>query len=37
LGLFKGHLNITMPQALQHIGERESPSVNSDLHKEHQP
>lgn len=34
---FVGHLDITMPQALQHIVESEQPSVNSDLHKEHQP
>lgn len=33
---FKGYLDITLPQALQHIGEREYSSVNSDLHKEHQ-
>jgi hypothetical protein len=37
LAVFKSHFDITMPQALQHIGERERPSVNSDLQKEHQP
>lgn len=37
MAMFKGHLDITMPQALQHISEREHPSVNSDLRKEHQP
>lgn len=33
---FTGHLDITMPQALQHISESKKPSVNSDLYKEHQ-
>lgn len=28
--------DITMPQAQRHISERGGPSVNSDLHKEHQ-
>ena len=27
----RGHLDITMPQALRHIGEGGQPSVNSDL------
>lgn len=36
LGQICGQLDITMPQALRHINERNQPSVNSDLKKEHQ-
>jgi hypothetical protein len=36
LGQIRGQLDITMPQALRHINERNQPSVNSDLKKEHQ-
>ena len=31
LGHIRGQMDITMPQALQHINERDHPSVNSDL------
>lgn len=31
LGQIRGQLDITMPQALRHISERNQPSVNSDL------
>jgi len=31
LGQFRGYLDITLPQALRHIGESNQPSVNSDF------
>ena len=31
LEIIRGELDITMPQALQHINESKQPSVNSDL------
>ena len=35
LGQIRGRLDITIPQALPHIGESAQPSVNSDLRQEH--